>query len=133
MIQELLIIGSNLNTISNIAKILHWNSKGENYYSDHLLFERIYTDIDDQIDGLVETCMIPIQSASDINFDFSSIFNYTISFPVDTKQLLDLIVDTIKKCDILAQAQIPEGIKTYLTDISKSLLVKGGLLDRRLK
>ncbi len=133
MIQELLIIGSSLNTISNIAKILHWNSRGENYYSDHLLFERIYTDIDDQIDGLVETCMIPIQSASDINFDFSSIFNYTISFPVDTKQLLDLIVDTIKKCDILAQAQIPEGIKTYLTDISKSLLVKGGLLDRRLK
>ena len=133
MIQELLIIGSNLNTISNIAKILHWNSRGENYYSDHLLFERIYTDIDDQIDGLVETCMIPIQSASDIDFDFSSIFNYTINFPVDTKQLLDLIVDTIKKCDILAQAQIPEGIKTYLTDISKSLLVKGGLLDRRLK
>lgn len=133
MIQELLIIGSNLNTISNIAKILHWNSRGENYYSDHLLFERIYSDIDDQIDGLVETCMIPIQSASDINFDFSSIFNYTISFPVDTKQLLDLIVDTIRKCDTLARTDIPEGIKTYLTDVSKSLLVKGGLLDRRLK
>jgi hypothetical protein len=47
--------------------------------------------------------------------------------------LLDLIVDTIRKCDALARTDIPEGIKTYLTDVSKSLLVKGGLLDRRLK
>lgn len=133
MIKELLIIGSSLNTISNIAKILHWNARGENYYSDHLLYQRIYEDIADQVDGLIETCLIPIQKATDIEFDYSDLFTYTITFPVTPQMLLDLIVDTIKKCDTLARTEIPEGIKTYLTDVSKSLLVKGGLLDRRLK
>ncbi len=133
MIKELLIIGSSLNTISNIAKILHWNSKGENYYSDHLLYQRIYEDIADQVDGLIETCLIPIQKATDIEFDYSDLFNYTIQSSVTSQMLLDLIVDTIRKCDTLAKTNIPEGIKTYLTDVSKALLVKGGLLDRRLK
>ena len=33
----------------------------------------------------------------------------------------------------IIQQNIPDGIKTYLTDVSKALLVKAGLLDRRLK
>jgi len=32
----------------------HWTSKGCNFYGDHLLFERIYTPIADQVDGLAE-------------------------------------------------------------------------------
>ena len=55
MISELLIIGNNLNKIENLANVLHWNSRGENYYSDHLLYQRIYEDIADQVDGLIET------------------------------------------------------------------------------
>ena len=133
MTEEILIIGNNLNKIKDLANVLHWNSRGENYYSDHLLYQRIYEDIADQVDGLIETCLIPIQKATDIEFDYSDLFNYTINFPITPQMLLDLIVDTIRKCDALARTDIPEGIKTYLTDVSKSLLVKGGLLDRRLK
>ena len=133
MTEEILIIGNNLNKIKDLANVLHWNSRGENYYSDHLLYQRIYEGISDQVDGLIETCLIPIQKATDIEFDYSGLFNYTISFPITPQMLLDLIVDTIRKCDALARTDIPEGIKTYLTDVSKSLLVKGGLLDRRLK
>ena len=133
MTEEILIIGNNLNKIKDLANVLHWNSRGENYYSDHLLYQRIYEDIADQVDGLIETCLIPIQKATDIEFDYSDLFNYTITFPTTPQMLLDLIVDTIRKCDALARTDIPEGIKTYLTDVSKSLLVKGGLLDRRLK
>lgn len=36
----------------------HWKSKGESYYGDHLLFQRIYEPIDDQIDGIVEKWMV---------------------------------------------------------------------------
>lgn len=32
----------------------HWTTKGCNFYGDHLLFERIYTPIADQVDGLAE-------------------------------------------------------------------------------
>ena len=133
MTEEILIIGNNLNKIENLANVLHWNSRGDNYYSDHLLYQKIYEDIADQVDGLIETCLIPIQKATDIEFNYSDLFNYTISFPITPQMLLDLIVDTIRKCDALSRTDIPEGIKTYLTDVSKSLLVKGGLLDRRLK
>lgn len=32
----------------------HWTTKGCNFYGDHLLFERIYAPIADQVDGLAE-------------------------------------------------------------------------------
>lgn len=32
----------------------HWMSKGQSYYGDHLLFERLYTEIDPQIDTMAE-------------------------------------------------------------------------------
>ena len=36
------------------AQLLHWNSRGPSGYSDHLLFERVYGKMDDQIDTLAE-------------------------------------------------------------------------------
>lgn len=65
MTEEILIIGNNLNKIKDFANVLHWNARGENYYSDHLLYQRIYEDIADQVDGLIETCLIPIQKKGD--------------------------------------------------------------------
>jgi DNA-binding ferritin-like protein len=32
----------------------HWTVKGSNYYGDHLLLQRIYTSVDDEIDGIGE-------------------------------------------------------------------------------
>ena len=32
----------------------HWQSSGINYYSDHIMFERLYTDITPEIDILAE-------------------------------------------------------------------------------
>jgi len=32
----------------------HWISKGEPYYGDHLLFERLYNSLGEEIDGLAE-------------------------------------------------------------------------------
>ena len=32
----------------------HWKEKGENFYGNHLLFQRIYESIDAEIDGLAE-------------------------------------------------------------------------------
>lgn len=33
---------------------MHWQSRGNPFYGDHLMFERIYTSIIDEIDGLAE-------------------------------------------------------------------------------
>jgi len=34
--------------------VSHWQASGDTSYGDHLLFERLYEDIQDQIDGLAE-------------------------------------------------------------------------------
>lgn len=36
------------------AQSYHWRTNGGNYYEDHLLFERIYNDVDGMVDGLAE-------------------------------------------------------------------------------
>ena len=33
---------------------LHWQASGENFYSNHLLFERLYGSLGEEIDGLAE-------------------------------------------------------------------------------
>ena len=120
------------------SKTLHWNASGLEYYADHLLFDRISEDIHDLIDGLVETCIIPLQRVDENKEDFvKSIFKFDEDAKkenIEIKDLLDLVVNTINYCDAVSKIEkMPEGIKTYLTDVSKALLVKGGLIDRRLK
>lgn len=128
-----LMLINNLNYIYNSAKVLHWNASGLEYYADHLLYDRISENIHDLIDGLVETCVIPLQKSDDINFDFTQGFvcNEVAANP---RVLLDKIVKVIKDIDTLVKfKEYPEGMKSYLTDMSAQLLVKAGLIDRRLK
>jgi starvation-inducible DNA-binding protein len=37
-----------------VAQSFHWRTSGDNYYGDHLLFDRIYGDVNDMVDGLAE-------------------------------------------------------------------------------
>lgn len=44
-----------LMAIKNYSKDIHYNSKGDAFYSKHLLCDRIAEDIDEYIDGIKET------------------------------------------------------------------------------
>jgi hypothetical protein len=44
-----------LNDAIVVSRLSHWNVRGPNFYECHLLFERVYTDLSGQIDGLVES------------------------------------------------------------------------------
>ena len=37
-----------------VARLSHWNVRGANFFEAHLLLERIYNDLSDQMDSLVE-------------------------------------------------------------------------------
>ena len=41
----------------------HWSTKGESYYGDHLLFERIYNDVSELIDPLAEKGVAMVSAA----------------------------------------------------------------------
>jgi hypothetical protein len=43
-----------LNDATIVSRLSHWNVRGPNFYEAHLLFERIYNDLGDLMDSLVE-------------------------------------------------------------------------------
>ncbi len=45
--------------IQAFAKDIHYSASGEAFYSRHLLADEIYKGIDEQIDALIETCILP--------------------------------------------------------------------------
>jgi starvation-inducible DNA-binding protein len=45
---------ANLRALAMHYQHAHWQSKGPNYYGDHLLFERLYGSLDGDIDSLAE-------------------------------------------------------------------------------
>jgi len=44
-----------LNDATIVSRLSHWNVRGNNFFESHLLFERIYNDLGELMDGLVET------------------------------------------------------------------------------
>jgi hypothetical protein len=44
-----------LNDAAIVARMAHWNVRGPNSYECHLLFGRVYDDLSELMDGLVET------------------------------------------------------------------------------
>jgi hypothetical protein len=44
-----------LNDATIVSRLSHWNVRGPNFYEAHLLFERVYNDLSELMDGLIET------------------------------------------------------------------------------
>lgn len=44
-----------LNDAVIVARMAHWNVRGNNFYESHLLFERIYNELSELQDGLSES------------------------------------------------------------------------------
>lgn len=43
-----------LNDATIVARMAHWNVRGNNFYEAHLMFDRIYNDLGDLMDSLIE-------------------------------------------------------------------------------
>lgn len=53
-------LGALLAVLQGVARVHqtnHWRSKGDVFFSDHKLFERVYEQIPEQIDSLAERCV----------------------------------------------------------------------------
>lgn len=114
-----------LNALYTFYKSCHWSCKGDYFYQDHLLFERLYGELDDEMDGLVE---LIIGLTSDREFADPKLINaktqeYTPSLGFNNQenftkalQLESLLLSTIKA--------IPQGsdVGTYnhIADIAEN-------------
>lgn len=54
---ELGILLAFVGAVASIHQTHHWQSKGDTFYSDHLLFQRLYEQMTDEIDSLGERCV----------------------------------------------------------------------------
>ena len=51
---ELVVVFVNLIALYRLLQTLHWQASGANSYSDHLLFERLYVDVEKEVDATAE-------------------------------------------------------------------------------
>jgi len=78
-----------LNDATIVARLAHWNVRGKDFYSCHLLFERIYNSLADHMDGMVE-----VLRSSGYEPDFNVFSGPGISMQdVDCGNLIDLVQD----------------------------------------
>jgi len=51
---ELAVLVAYLRALSTVHQTHHWQTRGGHYYGDHLLFERLYSNVSGEIDGVAE-------------------------------------------------------------------------------
>lgn len=125
-----------LTVIYHYAKDIHYNAKGESFYSTHLLMDLIAGGIMEQIDQINEVCFLGmgksapdaqtiLKNASD---DMPQIWN---SDKENIDQLKNYIGGTIENIlEIEANDEINSAEASLLDEIAQSLMKKKGLLLR---
>lgn len=80
-----------LNDATIVSRLCHWNVRGSNFYEVHLLFERIYNDLGELMDSLVEQLR-----ACGLNPDFKLFAGPGISMDkYDCHTLAELTLDYV--------------------------------------
>lgn len=124
---------SYLFAIQAFAKDIHYSAKGEAFYSKHLLADEVYKGIDEQIDALIETCLMPFYAirvsyfwniAKDIIPDLTD--DDSINFD-NLRKLCAKAVDLMNKIE----ADI-KGEQSLIDSIAQDLQRKLGLITRQV-
>lgn len=68
---ELSVLLVHLKFLASVHQTHHWTAKGDPYYSDHLLFERLYDAVAEEIDGVAEKA-IGLGSMSNVDLNLQT-------------------------------------------------------------
>lgn len=116
--------------IQAFAKDIHYSAKGEAFYSKHLLADEIYKGIAEQIDALIETCILPYNTPMQID-EYWEHARGIIPSAIDFYNLKGLLKDAITMID--SQERIrTAGEKSLLDSIAQDLQRKLGLITRQV-
>lgn len=113
--------------ISNYAKDIHYNCKGENFYSNHIFADRINENLSEYIDQLKEICLLghgikPLNS-SDYLKNASSSIPKDISF----SQMSELILNALTLIESIEG--ISKGDENLIGAIAQDLQNNLGLIN----
>lgn len=127
---------AHLIAIANYAKDIHYNCKGEAFYSMHLLADRVQENIYEYIDSIKETFFL----AADIKTLPSKeyLMQATLLLPditgidkEDFKELKKLITDTLRLIQNLNS--MSTGEENLIGNIAENLQNSVGLINRQIK
>jgi len=121
-----------LNALNIFYKSCHWRCRGDFFYQDHLLFERLYTGIDDEIDGLVE---LLIGLTDDREFADAKVINektqiYTPTYGENNQENFTkaLQLENLLLSSIATISQSDVGIYNHIAEIAENHRSKTYLL-----
>ena len=127
--------------IYHFAKDIHYSAKGKDFYSIHLLMDRVADDIHDQIDSINEICYLGKDHVAPSSKDvLEKAYQNMPEFWSDTRENLSelsgIIGGTIE--NILEMIEngtdnMTSAEASLLDDIAKTLMLKKGLILRTLK
>ena len=122
--------------IANFAKDIHYNCKGDAFYSKHLLADRIQSDLYGYIDDIKEVFFLAIgnglkESKQYLTEAAALIPDITGSDKADFISLKTLILQTLN--DIEKINNLTKGEENLIGAIAQSLQQSLGLLNQQIK
>ena len=116
--------------IQSFAKDIHYSASGEAFYSKHLLADEIYKGIDEQIDALIETCILPYNTPMQIDQYWMHAREF-IPTVLDFYNLKGIIKDVINMIDLIERTRT-KGEQSLIDSIAQDLQRKLGLITRQV-
>lgn len=116
--------------IQAFAKDIHYSASGEAFYSKHLLADEIYKGIDEQIDALIETCILPYNTPMQIDEYWKQARVITPSV-ITFEEMRTLLKDAIGYLD-KEQGSFEIATQALLDSIAQDLQRKLGLITRQV-
>ena len=116
--------------IQAFAKDIQYSASGEAFYSKHLLADEIYKGIDEQIDALIETCILPYNIPIQIDRYWMQAREF-IPTVLDFYNLNGIIKDAIGYLD-KERGSFNIATEALLDSIAQDLQRKLGLITRQV-
>lgn len=121
--------------IANYSKDIHYNAKGSEFYSEHLLADRVSENIYDYIDSIKEVFFLAADKEPLASKEYLKKASELIPDIKDDKQsfksLLDLLVDALKHIETLKD--LTKGEENLIGNIAENLQTSAGLINRQIK
>lgn len=113
--------------ISNYAKDIHYNCKGENFYGNHIFADRINENLSEYIDQLKEICLLghgikPLNSS-----DYLKTASNSIPKDISFSQMSELILNALALIESIEG--ISKGDENLIGTIAQDLQNNLGLIN----
>ena len=123
--------------IKFFAKDIHYTSKGENFYSDHIFADEVANGLDDLIDSVNENLYLGYQQEPPTSREILEVVMDELPHVSDDskqnwKMMFDLIEHGLQVIDAIEDAYDMPELNSLLDNIADNLQKSRGLIWRRI-